>query len=182
MVKRKDLTRAQIHDRILSEFSRRGWREDGEAAAIVSSLERVPGSAPKTLAASVPKSFLLNNAVARTELERAIAAALAGVRLLPRLAEGSASSPTSISIQNSGTFAGVVGGGAVGGILQAPVSPDQAAQLTERYRAEPRVAEIVNSSFPAEVRRQRIQSFLQAGLGIATDVAAKVAANLIRGS
>jgi hypothetical protein len=141
------------------------------------------------LAAAVPGAFLVNNGAERSDVRAAITSALRGVKTVAAAADRGSQPVTertttnqTININSSGPWIGNVGGG--GDIAESKqaqqVIGDAAIQgLVARFSDQPEVRQIIQAGPPAE-RHPRLMAFLRSAGGVAEDLTAKVATELIK--
>jgi len=191
MKKAKAITPAEAIDRLLTKFTNQGWRDDGDAArAVVGAAATGEGAAdPTALAKAVPETFLIANRITRARVQTVILQALNGARILPaqvqtQQAEAGNVVMKNVRINNTGNWVGNVGsGGAIADVTQNQLNVDEkrVKALTVKYRKDPVAREIVQSPSPAEERKTRLANLVAHAEGVAIDLAAKVASNVIQG-
>ena len=177
-----ELGRRQALDKLLAMFTVRSFRDNGEAAHIVDALIAGQTLERACSARFVPNAFMLNNSVSRQVLMRVVASALGDATIQPDPAtdlRGHLVSKQKITINNFGNFGGVVGGGTVKSVHQSQYSRKQIPRLATEQRTDPRVRQILEESASLPEKRSRLTAFLEGTRGIATDLAAKIATNLL---
>ncbi len=176
-----ELTDSDAFDRILSAFAGRGWHDDGDTTRAVVAAALGAKVNVTTLGSAVPRAFLVNNGISRTEALRAITEALRGVDSVIRT--GSVAPVTNISVTNLGNFAGNVGGGSVSEVRQAQQLVGDAAveALVAQFAERAKVKQIRQAQIPDEEKRKRLGQFLRSLGGKALDVSEDVAAKVITG-
>lgn len=178
------ITFNQAVDRLVTTFDARGWREDGETAQAIAREAIGAGSAdPSRLAAVVRPPFLVSNGIDRAALEAAIAAALSNAFVVssPAVAQ-SPRGDTHITVSNSGTMIGPIGGGVVSGVhvQQQQVMGDEAIRsLVGEYIDHPDVRQVIDSDLPDQEKRSRLTAFLQGAGNFASDTLAKIVTGLM---
>jgi len=142
------------------------------------------------LAGVVSGAFLVNNDVQREHVRAAITSVLGGMQV-QALAADSTSQPVivkattnqRINITSSGPWIGNVGGG--GDITDAKQAQQQVIgdaaieALAARFSGRPDVQEIIQDT-PSAERHPRLTTWLRTIGGVAEDLAAKVATELIK--
>ena len=188
----KRITRSKALDLVLSAFTRRGWRDEGEAARAV--VDAAAASSEPLdldhLADVVPRAFLVNNDVQREQVRAAITSVLGGMQVQAMAADSTsqpvivkATTNQRINITSSGPWIGNVGGG--GDITEAKQAQQQLTgdaaieALAARFSGRPDVQEIILET-PAAKRHPRLTTWLRTIGGVAEDLAAKVASELIK--
>lgn len=187
----KPITPAEALDRLLTNFTGQGWRDDGDAARAVveaaTSGESVGDGI--MLARAVPETFLIANRITRTRVQDVIVQALRGVQIVPSVVQTPQVAlgkvvMTNVRINNTGNWVGNVGGqGGIVGVTQSQQNLDKrrVKALTVKYRSEPAAREIVDSPSPADERKSKLARLIAHAEGVGIDFGAKVASNLIQG-
>jgi hypothetical protein len=186
----KPITPAEALDRLLTNFTGQGWRDDGNAARAVveaaTSGESVGDGI--MLARAVPETFLLANRITRTQVQAVIVQALRGVQIVPSEVQPQVTLGkvvmTNVRINNTGNWVGNVGGhGGIVGVTQSQRNLDKrrVKALTVKYRSEPAAREIVDSPSPADERKSKLARLIAHAEGVGIEFGAKVASNLIQG-
>src|SRR5438309_1910426 len=84
MKNRKVITPAEAIDRLVTNFTSQGWRDDGDAArAVVAAAASVESVGDGVMVArAVPETFLIANRITRSRVQTVIVHALRGARIL----------------------------------------------------------------------------------------------------
>jgi hypothetical protein len=168
-------------DRLVTAFDARGWRDDGDTAAAIARAAAQTDQVDASHLASVAKPrFLVSNRTDRATLEAVIDSALGGGRVVSIRAENR--TETHISVSNTGTLIGPIGGGAVSGVQvyqQQVLGDDAISALVARYRDLPEVRQIVDADLAPSAKHSRLTAVVT-GLGsFASDTLAKIVTGLI---
>ena len=178
-----ELTSYQALDRLLTRFTRLGWRDDGETRQ---ALDAAYGSGgvidASTLADQFVPTFLVNNDISREQLLAAIRAVVSGVTVLdPQAAGTPAVSNQTVNITNQGTWTGDVAGGDLAKKQTIKVMGDDVARLLAgNYQDDPEVRDIVDSTATTpDEKRSKLDALLVGVRGYTIELASSVITKLI---
>lgn len=181
---REEINLNEAVDRLISAFDARGWREDGVTAMAIA--RAASGARPvdtASLVAAVKRHFLLVNGIDRSEVAAVIEAVLAETVVTdPARAAAPRRGEITITVNNTGTMVGTLGGGIVSDVQvhsQQVMSDEAIRSLVGQYVDYPEVRQIIDSNLPTAQKHSQLTAIIQGFGSWASDTVAKIVVGLL---